>query len=139
MPGAREAIATLCRLGMPVYLATNQSGIGRGIMSLEQLQIVHGRMTEELSEVGARLNTIFYCPHAPDDDCSCRKPAPGMLHSVMEHGGFESGRMLFIGDMPSDRGAAEAAGCLFAEIRDGRTLEIVVQELVGSKVAGVNA
>src|ERR1700722_2697278 len=76
LPGALEALATLRRAGVHLTVATNQSGVGRGLMSLTQLAAVHGRMLTEAAGSGAALDAVLFCPHAPQERCECRKPEP---------------------------------------------------------------
>lgn len=82
IPGSIEAIARLSKAGVTVVVATNQSGIGRGLFDLDDLEAMHARLNELVLEQGGELSGIFYCPHAPEDDCHCRKPAPGLLDAI---------------------------------------------------------
>ena len=85
IPGAAAAIARLNSAGIPVVIATNQSGIGRGYYGAEEYERVHARVTERLAEEGARVDAAYYCPHAPDlvPPCDCRKPRPGMFERAL--------------------------------------------------------
>ena len=82
--GSIEAISRLCQADYRVVVVTNQSGIARGLLSIENLHAIHQRMQQTVAESGGRIDAIFICPHKPDDDCDCRKPRPGMLHSIMD-------------------------------------------------------
>ena len=87
LPGSLEAISRLSHAGFHVVLATNQSGIGRGLFDMAALNAVHARMLKSLAAVGGRIDAIFYCPHAPDEGCACRKPEPGLLFQIQERYG----------------------------------------------------
>ena len=110
LPGALEAIGRLNHAGYHVVLASNQSGLGRGLLDMAALNAVHDAMTKALARVGARLDAIFYCPHAPDEACHCRKPEPGLLEQIGERYGISLQGVPFVGDSVRDAQAAEAAG-----------------------------
>ena len=80
--GALDAIAQLNRGGWQVALATNQPGLGRGSFDVNDLNAIHLRMQRELAAVGARMEAVFFCPHTPEENCTCRKPAPGLLQQI---------------------------------------------------------
>ena len=82
LPGALEAVARLNHGGWRVVLATNQSGIGRGLFDMASLNAIHLKMHRLLAAAGARVEAIFICPHAPEDACGCRKPAPGLFQQI---------------------------------------------------------
>ena len=105
VPGAREALDRLRRRGIPTAVVTNQSGVARGLLSLEQVKAVNDRIEELLGPVGPWL----VCPHDPNDDCRCRKPAPGLILQAAEHLGVAPSRCAVIGDIGSDIAAARAA------------------------------
>ena len=77
--GSMQAIARLNHAGYRVVIATNQSGVGRGLYSIETLGEIHSKMCQKLQEAGGSVEAIFYCPHIPEDDCDCRKPKPGLF------------------------------------------------------------
>ncbi len=79
IPGSLEAIARLNQAGYRVVVATNQSGIGRGLFDMDTLNAIHDKMHKALAQVGGRIDAIFFCPHTNADNCDCRKPKPGML------------------------------------------------------------
>ncbi|MEO3944617.1 HAD family hydrolase [Gorillibacterium sp. CAU 1737] len=111
LPGAAEAIRSLNEAGLPVYVVTNQGGVGLGFMKEASLLAIHKRMTSLLAEQGATLEDIAYCPHRPKSGCSCRKPSPGMLlHLAGEHG-IDLSRSIMVGDRETDMEAGKAAGC----------------------------
>ncbi|HAU56409.1 MAG TPA: histidinol phosphate phosphatase, partial [Comamonadaceae bacterium] len=82
LPGALEAIARLNRAGWHVVVASNQPGLGRGMFDVATLNAIHAKMHRQLAAVGWRIDAVFYCPHAPDEACTCRKPAPGLLEQI---------------------------------------------------------
>jgi len=119
LPGALQAIAQLKAAGFLVAVATNQSGLARGLFDLDTLAGIHERMHSAVTQAGGRLDGIFFCPHGPDADCDCRKPAPGLLLQVAERFacGFE--HMVFIGDSARDLAAARAVGARPILVRTG--------------------
>jgi len=112
LPGALEAVGRLNHAGYHVVLATNQSGLGRGLMDVASLNAIHKQMFKQLAAVGGRIDAIFYCPHTPEDACTCRKPLPGLLDQVAERFGIDIKDVPFVGDSLRDMQAAEAAGCM---------------------------
>src|SRR5690606_4302045 len=79
IPGSLEAIARLHRAGWRVVVATNQSGVARGLFDIDTLMRIHEKMHRAVEEAGGRIEAVFFCPHGPDDACQCRKPRPGLL------------------------------------------------------------
>ncbi|ALK90350.1 D-glycero-beta-D-manno-heptose 1,7-bisphosphate 7-phosphatase [Limnohabitans sp. 63ED37-2] len=120
LPGSLEAISRLSHAGFHVVLATNQSGIGRGLFDMAALNAVHARMLKSLSAVGGRIDAIFYCPHAPDEGCACRKPEPGLLFQIQERYGVSLTGVPYVGDSLRDMQAAESVGCVPHLVRTGR-------------------
>jgi len=120
LPGALEALATLRRAGVYLTVATNQSGVGRGLMTLAQLEAVHARMCAEASRHGGALDAVLFCPHAPDERCACRKPAPGLIHEALTRSGFAAAETLVVGDAQRDIEAASRAGVAAALVRTGK-------------------
>lgn len=111
IPGALEAIARLNHAGFHVVVASNQSGLGRGLMDVASLNAIHALMNKQLNQVGGRVDAIFYCPHTPDEACTCRKPAPGLLEQISERYGLSLSGVPFVGDSLRDMRAAVSAGC----------------------------
>ncbi len=111
IPGSLEAIAELSRRGIKVWVATNQAGIARGRLTEAALKEIHSKMLNAVENTGGQINGIEYCPHHPDDHCSCRKPAPGMLVRIADQTGESLAAQYFVGDSLKDIRAAEAAGC----------------------------
>jgi D-glycero-D-manno-heptose 1,7-bisphosphate phosphatase len=110
LPGAREGLALLHRAGIRISVATNQSGVGRGLMSLEDLQRVHAKMRTEADASGAALDAVLWCAHAPEAGCSCRKPEPGLILAAIERSGIPAAETLLVGDDERDLEAAARAG-----------------------------
>ena len=120
LPGALEAISRLNHAGYHVVLATNQSGLGRGLFDMAALNAVHAFMLKSLAALGGRIDAIFYCPHAPDEGCTCRKPAPGLLQQIEERYGIALTGVPYVGDRLRDMQAAHAAGCAPHWVLTGR-------------------
>jgi len=110
LPGSLDAIARLTRAGFDVVVATNQSGIGRGLFSAETLDAIHARMHEAVAAAGGEIKAIYVCPHRPEDDCACRKPRPGLLERISQDFGRTLDGVPFVGDKLADVEAAVAAG-----------------------------
>ncbi|MBM3386886.1 MAG: D-glycero-beta-D-manno-heptose 1,7-bisphosphate 7-phosphatase [Betaproteobacteria bacterium] len=110
LPGALEAIGRLNRAGYRVVLASNQSGLGRGLFDMAALNSVHAGMLKALAAHGARIDAVFYCPHTPDEDCHCRKPAPGLFEEIAERYGVSLQGVPCIGSSLRDMQAAAAVG-----------------------------
>lgn len=117
--GSLEAIARLCHGGYSVVVATNQSGIGRGLFDFDDLTAMHDKMNRLLAEVGGHVSGVFFCPHTPDDGCCCRKPRPGMLADIARRFGVNYENMLCIGDSAGDIQASRAVGVRTALVRTG--------------------
>ncbi|MCX7239774.1 MAG: D-glycero-beta-D-manno-heptose 1,7-bisphosphate 7-phosphatase [Burkholderiales bacterium] len=111
LPGALEAIARLNHAGWHVVVVTNQSGLGRGLFDVATLNAMHAKMHTMLAAVGGRVDAIFYCPHAPDEGCHCRKPEPGLFEQIGERYGLDLAGLPAVGDSARDLVAAVAAGC----------------------------
>lgn len=111
LPGALDAIARLNHAGWRVVIASNQPGLGRGLFEVATLNAIQARMHRLLAAAGARVDAIFYCPHAPDEVCRCRKPEPGLFEQIGERFGVELGGTPAVGDSLEDLLAGVAAGC----------------------------
>jgi len=120
IPGSIDAIARLHKAGFRIAVATNQSGIGRGLISEDALAEIHKKMLDRVAAAGGNIDRIIYCPHLPDDQCDCRKPLPGMLYEVAEHLGCGLQNMIVVGDAARDLEAARAAGCRAILVRTGK-------------------
>jgi len=106
IPGSLEAIARLTQAGHHVVVATNQSGVGRGLLDMATLSAIHDKMHKALAHAGGRIDAVFYCPHAQEDGCSCRKPKPGMLEDIARRFNVDLADMPCIGDSQRDLEAA---------------------------------
>ncbi|ETF01328.1 D,D-heptose 1,7-bisphosphate phosphatase [Advenella kashmirensis W13003] len=111
LPGSLEAIARLCRAGWKVVVATNQSGLGRGLFTPDDLTAIHQKMQQQLGQLGGHIDAIFMCPHLPDDGCTCRKPLPGMFTEILKRYDVPAHEVFSVGDSLRDITAAQAAGC----------------------------
>ena len=118
--GSLEAIARLNHAGWHTVVATNQSGIARGLFDLATMNAIHAKMNRALAAVGGRIDAVFFCPHGPDDGCSCRKPRPGMLQTIGERYGVAMHETYAVGDSLRDLEAAVAAGCAPHLVRTGK-------------------
>ena len=131
--GSLEAIAQLNKAGFTVAVATNQSGIGRGYYSLETLKEMHQKMQDLLANVGGRIDYIAFCPHAPDEGCTCRKPKPGMLLEIANYFSVKPESVVFVGDTATDRQAAFAAKMKFVLVKTGKGEQAFANDLDTNK------
>lgn len=111
LPGSLEAMAALTAAGYVLILITNQSIIGRGIVSLEVLEDMHRRMRQQVETAGGRIFDIFFCPHRPEATCDCRKPAPGMILQAASRHQIDPAVAIMIGDNAKDIACGRNAGC----------------------------
>ena len=111
LPGSLEAIARLNHAGWHVVVASNQSGLGRGLFDVSTLNAMHAKMHKLLAAVGGRVDAIFYCPHGPEDACRCRKPEPGLFEQIAERFGADLRQVPAVGDSARDILAGMAVGC----------------------------
>lgn len=119
LPGAGEALGELKQTGFLLVVVTNQSGIGRGFFPFENVTAQHDKLQAILHPFGAGIDRFEICPHAPEEDCECRKPAPQMLLRAAAGLGIDLNRSLMIGDKASDIMAGKAAGCRTILLSDG--------------------
>ncbi|MEK7798175.1 MAG: lipopolysaccharide heptosyltransferase II [Nitrospirota bacterium] len=119
LPGVGQAVARLNRAGFKAIVLSNQSGLARGLITTEQLDAIHRRLRELLAADGARLDGIFICPHHPEDACSCRKPAPGLVMRARQELGLASDHAVVIGDKASDVGLARNIGATAVFVLSG--------------------
>ena len=133
LPGALEAVARLNHAGWHTVLATNQPGIGRGLLDMASLNAVHMRLNQLLAEKGGRLDAAFFCPHTPEEGCTCRKPLPGLLEQIAERFGVDLDSVHMVGASLRDLQTAAAAGCVPHLVRGDRlanTDEAQIEELL---------
>jgi len=135
IPGSLQAIARLTQADYSVMVATNQSGIARGLFSIETLQAMHKKLQALLVPLGAHIDGFYYCPHGPDDHCSCRKPKAGLIRQIAQD--FFAGdsayqteqlaQVFVIGDSLRDLQAGQAAGTKIALLKTGKGLRTLQQ------------
>ena len=111
LPGSLEAIRQLTSKGFAIIVITNQSAVNRNLISKNELEHMHRLMVENVRSHGGRIDDIFYCPHVPTDDCDCRKPKPGMIHSAIHTYRLDVASSIMIGDSVRDIACARNAGC----------------------------
>ncbi len=111
IPGSLEAIARLNQAGYRVIVATNQSGIARGLFNILTLNAIHQKMHTAAKQVGADIDAVFFCPHAADDNCDCRKPKPGMLQEIGKRFDISLKGLPTVGDSLRDLQAGFVTGC----------------------------
>lgn len=111
IPGSLEAIARLNQWGWRVVVASNQSGVGRGLFGMDTLNAINEKMVKSLAQVGGRLDAIFFCPHAADSTCDCRKPKPGLFLQIAERFNASLDRVPAVGDSLRDLQAGVLVGC----------------------------
>ena len=110
IPGSLEAIAKLTQAGIAIAIVSNQSAVGRGMMDADTFNAIHQKMMQAIEDAGGKIAHIAYCPHAPDAQCPCRKPLPGMLLESLQALACAPESALMIGDSFRDVQAAHAAG-----------------------------
>lgn len=106
LPGSVEAIARASQAGYAIAIASNQSGVGRGLFDLDMLSAIHDRMIEAVEDAGGRIDLIVFCPHKPDEGCECRKPKAGLLRRIETELGVSLRKQWMIGDSLKDLAAA---------------------------------
>lgn len=119
LPGSVEAIAELCRAGFAVVIASNQSGVGRGLFSCETLERIHAKLRDEVERAGGTITGIFVCPHRPDAGCDCRKPKPGLMRQIAATLHRDLRGVPVVGDSQRDLDAAMAVGARPILVRTG--------------------
>ena len=131
IPGALEAVSRLNHAGWHAVVATNQAGIGRGMIDMASINLIHAHMNKLMQAQGARLDAVFFCPHTPEEQCDCRKPLPGMMLEIGERYGIDLVQVPVAADTLRDLQAAHAAGCEPHLVRTGRAAHLddaVVQQ-----------
>ena len=126
LPGALWAIARLSQLELPIFVITNQSAVGRGIIQIETVHEIHANLRRKVQATGGRIDAFYICPHHPNVGCDCRKPRPGLLRQAAAEHQLDLSKCLFIGDSITDFQAARAVKCrpiLLKSGRQGRQLE----------------
>lgn len=118
--GSLEAIALLNQSGYRVAIATNQSGISRGLFDMVTLNAIHDKMHRALAQLGGRIDAIFYCPHAAEENCACRKPKPGMMEEIGSRFGVDLKAVPIVGDALRDLQAGAVLGMQPILVRTGK-------------------
>lgn len=120
IPGSLAALARLTQAGYRVVIATNQSGIGRGLMDMETFNAINEKMYKAVSQVGGRIDAIFFCPHAQTDKCTCRKPKTGMFDEIVQRYCIDLKNIPVVGDSLRDLQAAAEAGAIPVLVLTGK-------------------
>lgn len=126
VPGSLEAMARLSRAGWRVVVATNQSGLARGLFTMDTLNAIHSKMRRQLADAGGNIDAVFVCSHGPDEGCRCRKPAAGLFEDIARRYEVSLNNVPAVGDSLRDLQAAVSQGCTPWLVRTGkglRTLE----------------
>ncbi|AFU99642.1 D-glycero-beta-D-manno-heptose 1,7-bisphosphate 7-phosphatase [Simiduia agarivorans] len=111
LPGAIDAMASLSKAGFTLVVATNQSGLARGLFDLDDLEAMHAKMAQLVESQGGALSAVFYCPHGPDDGCNCRKPKPGLIDAIEAEFDTSASGVPLVGDSLRDLEAGISKGC----------------------------
>jgi len=119
IPGSLEAIARMHREGFRIVVASNQSGVGRGLFDTDTLMKIHLKMIDAVRAKGGDIDAVFYCPHTPDDDCECRKPKPGLFVEIADRLKVSLNGVWVVGDDERDVVAARAVSARPAFVRTG--------------------
>jgi D-glycero-D-manno-heptose 1,7-bisphosphate phosphatase len=142
LPGAADGLRLLYTQGYRLVVITNQSGIGRGMFPIERLHEMNARLSAMVSEAGARLEGIYFCPHAPEENCDCRKPAPGLITQAAAELKFDPKTAVVIGDKDSDIESGRRAGTATVLISPGKSVsrsriraDAVAADLIGAACA----
>ncbi|MGZ5015254.1 MAG: D-glycero-beta-D-manno-heptose 1,7-bisphosphate 7-phosphatase [Methylobacter sp.] len=125
--GSLEAIALLNEHGYKVVVITNQSGLARGLLDAATLEKIHEKMQRMVAEKGGKIDAIYFCPHGPDDDCSCRKPKPGLIETFAADNHVNLSDIAFIGDSLRDLQAAQAAGASPILVKTGKGRKTLIE------------
>ena len=141
IPGALEAVSRVNHAGWHTVVATNQAGIGRGMIDMAAVNAVHAHMNQQLMAQGGRIDAVFFCPHTPEEQCECRKPKPGMLLEIGRRYAVDLALVPFVSDSLRDLLAAQAAGCEPHLVQSGRAaglddaaLAQILQQVPGTRV-----
>jgi heptosyltransferase-2 len=135
LPGVSHALGRLCQAGARLIVLTNQSGVGRGFLSLRDLEAIHARLRELLAREQIVLDAVYACPHHPDDKCLCRKPSRGMLDRAVAEHGVDLSRAYLVGDQGRDIELASRAGIRSVLVTTGPAGQRPLEELQASGIA----
>ena len=128
LPGSLEAIARLNQAGYRVVVATNQSGISRGLLDMQCLNAIHQKMHNAAQAMGADIDAVFFCPHAGEENCDCRKPKPGMMHAIAARFDVRLKGVPIVGDSLRDLQAGFVVGCLPYLVLTGKGEKTLARE-----------
>lgn len=123
LPGAVEGLRRMEEMGFKLVVLTNQSGVGRGYYTHDDVAACNERMTELLAAQGVEIASVYYCPHAPEDECRCRKPAPGLMEQAAQAHGFDPNDAFMVGDKQADMGVGRNTGATTILVRTGKGAE----------------
>jgi len=138
IPGSLEAIARLCRHEYRVVIITNQSGIARGLYTMDMLSKIHNRMLEHVHQKGGEIDAVLFCPHGPDEHCDCRKPKPGLFQELAQRLKINLTGVPSVGDSLRDLQAAQAVNALPVLVRTGKGASAAAQlSTTGSVLADI--
>jgi len=129
LPGAIESLKILAEEGYHIFLVSNQAGIGRGMMTEQDLSFVHQEFLEELKKQNVEIAGFYYCPHEMNENCDCRKPKPGLFLKAAKDYNINLRKAIFVGDEDRDKEAAKATGCKFIRVTPERNLLDIVKSL----------
>ena len=124
IPGALEAVARLSRAGWHVVIATNQPGLGRGVIDVHALNAIHARLLKQVSALGGRIDAVFFCPHSDAEHCNCRKPAPGLLEQIRDRYGVERHDVRVVGSCAAHVQAGAALGAQVHLVCTGHSAQV---------------
>jgi len=119
LPGSKAALRILKERGCHVHIVSNQSAVGRGLMTEKDLDAITGRMLRAIRREGGEIESVQYCTHRPEENCDCRKPKTGLLRQVARKSGVDLGRAWLIGDKLTDMEAGNAMGCRTIFVNSG--------------------
>lgn len=136
VPGSLEAISSATQAGFSIFVVSNQSGLARGHFDIEQLNRIHARLVQAVTQAGGHIEAILFCPHGPDEGCDCRKPRPGLLQTIAARTGASLREATLIGDRLGDIEAARAVGArpILVETGHGRATLALLANTVPCRV-----
>ena len=137
IPGSADAIANLSQAGFKVVICSNQSGLGRGLFTMEDLNAMHEKLHQQVEQAGGSLDVIIFCPHIPDDNCDCRKPKPGMILEICDRFNLEDlSNTVMVGDSIRDLEAISNAGGIPILVKTGNGKKTLAKETLpeGTKI-----
>src|SRR4030042_375624 len=129
--GVRRALKQIHQAGIPVVVISNQSVVGRGIITEADLSVIHSRLLKEVQKSSSRITKVFFCPHHPDAHCRCRQPRIGMLKKAARELGLDLKKCFFVGDNLKDIQAGNRAGCRTVLVQTGQGKESLKKILTG--------